>query len=65
VGATDGLRYHFLNMGVVQTMVCQLARVLGCLPELEAEAAAGNRCTGPTRGFTTPLLWRILRRTSG
>lgn len=42
-GTTDELRYHLRNMGVVQTMVCQLSRLLGCPAELEAVAAERNR----------------------
>jgi uncharacterized protein len=42
-GATDELRHHFPNMGVVQTMVALLSGVLGCEPELEAVAAERNR----------------------
>jgi len=42
-GITDELRHHLPNMGVVQTMVCQLSRVLGCEAELEEVAAERNR----------------------
>lgn len=44
-GATDELKRHFPNIGAVQTMVCQLARVLDCPAELEAVAEARNRRT--------------------
>ena len=56
-GATDGLSYHFPNMGVVQTMVCQLARVLDCPPELEAVTAARNRCTAEDFGGYARMLY--------
>jgi predicted TIM-barrel fold metal-dependent hydrolase len=42
-GTTDELRYHLRNMGVVQTMVCQLSKLLGCSAELDAVAAERNR----------------------
>lgn len=44
-GATDDLLFHFPHMGVVLTAVCQLARLLGCEPTLEAVAAERNRRT--------------------
>jgi predicted TIM-barrel fold metal-dependent hydrolase len=44
-GATDDLRHHFLHMGVVQTLVCQLSKIFHCPPELEAVAAERNRRT--------------------
>ena len=44
-GATDALRYHFPFMGVVQTLICQLSKVLNCPAELEAVAQARNRIT--------------------
>jgi predicted TIM-barrel fold metal-dependent hydrolase len=43
--ATDALRFHFPYMGVVQTMICQLARVFGCPADLESVAAERNRRT--------------------
>jgi uncharacterized protein len=49
-GVTDELRHHLFHMGVVQTMVCQLSKVLGCPAELEAVAAERNRRT--SRGFS-------------
>jgi uncharacterized protein len=48
-GATDELRHHFPYMGVVQTMVSMLSRLLDCAPELEAVAAERNRRTA--QGF--------------
>ena len=44
-GASDDLRHHLLHMGVVQTMVCQLSKLLGCPAELEAVAFERNRRT--------------------
>ena len=44
-GATDDLRHHFLHMGVVQTLVCQLSKVFQCPAELEAVATERNRRT--------------------
>src|SRR5665647_265863 len=43
--ATEELGHHFPYMGAVQTMVCQLARLFDCAPELEAVAAQRNRRT--------------------
>ncbi len=57
-GATDELRYHFPFMGVVQTMVCQLARVLECPPELEAVAAERNRRTSESFTDYVRLLYQ-------
>jgi len=34
--ATDELQHHFTTMGVVQTMVCQLAKVFDCPADLKA-----------------------------
>ncbi len=44
-GATDDLRHHLCHMGVVQTMVCQLSKLLGCPAELEVVASERNRRT--------------------
>lgn len=44
-GATDDLRFHFPYMGVVLTGVCQLGKLFGCEPELEAVTAERNRRT--------------------
>ncbi len=41
--ASDELRYQLPYMGVVQTLVSLLSKVLGCAPELEAVAAERNR----------------------
>ncbi len=42
-GATDDLHFHFPYMGVVLTAVCQLGKLFGCEPELEAVTAERNR----------------------
>lgn len=57
-GATDELRHHFPNMGVVQTMVCQLSRVLGCPAELESVAAERNRRTGADFAAYARMLYK-------
>ena len=57
-GATDELRHHFPNMGVVQTMVCQLSRVLGCPAELESVAAERNRRTVVDFGAYARMLYK-------
>jgi predicted TIM-barrel fold metal-dependent hydrolase len=44
-GATDELLFHFPHMGAVLTMVCQLAKLFGCEPTLEAVTAERNRRT--------------------
>ncbi|MFH1032170.1 MAG: amidohydrolase family protein [Chloroflexota bacterium] len=42
-GMSEELRYHFKNMGVVNTMVCQLARVFKCPAELDVVTQERNR----------------------
>jgi len=42
-GATEELRHHFRNMGIVNTMVCQLSRVFNCPADLDAVAHERNR----------------------
>src|SRR5512139_1056178 len=44
-GTTDELQYHLRHMGVIQTMVCLLSKLLVCPAELEAVAAERNRRT--------------------
>ena len=56
-GATDDLRHHFPNMGVVQLMVSLLSGVLDCPPELEAVAAARNRRTSEGFGAYMQMLY--------
>jgi len=60
-GVTDELRHHLFHMGVVQTMVCQLSKVLDCPAELEAVAAERNRRT--SRGFAAYI--RLLYEDAG
>ncbi len=56
-GATDDLRHHVRHMGVVQTMVCQLSKLLGCPAELEAVAAERNRRTSENFPAYAKLLY--------
>lgn len=44
--ATDELQHHFTMMGVVQTMVCQLAKFFECPADLAAVTEERNRRTG-------------------
>jgi len=44
-GATTDLLHHFPHMGVVLTAVCQLAKLFGCKPTLEAVTVERNRRT--------------------
>lgn len=60
-GATDGLRHHFPNIGVVQTMVCQLSKVLNCHAELEAVALERNRRTSESFAAYIRLLYEDAR----
>ncbi len=57
-GATEELRYHFPNMGVVQTMVCQLSNVLGCPADLGAVASERNRRTSESFAAYVELLYK-------
>jgi predicted TIM-barrel fold metal-dependent hydrolase len=56
-GASPELRHHFTNFGVVQTMVCQLSRVLGCPAQLEAVASERNRRTAESFSEYVKLLY--------
>ena len=56
--ATDDLRYHLRHMGVVQTMICQLAKVLDCPAELEAVARERNRRTSSSFADYAKLLYK-------
>lgn len=42
-GTSDELRGHIRNLGVVHSLVCQLSRLFGCSPEMEAVSAERNR----------------------
>ena len=55
--ASDELQRHFPSMGVVQTMIRQLSRVLDCEPELEAVAEARNRRTSTSFADYARLLY--------
>ena len=56
--ASDQLRHHFPYMGVVQTAVCQLSRLLGCETELEAVAVERNRRTEESFADYASLLYQ-------
>ena len=56
--ASEELRHNFPNMGVVQTMVCQLSKVLGCAAELEAVAVERNRRTAQSFADYVRLLYQ-------
>ncbi len=60
-GATDELRYHFPHMGVVNTLVCQLSKVLDCPAELEAVAMERNRHTAESFAAYAKLLYEDAR----
>ena len=57
-GATDALRYHFPFMGVAKTMVCQLAKVLDCPPELDAVERERNRLTSESFAAYIEFLYK-------
>ncbi|MEW6670709.1 MAG: amidohydrolase family protein [Thermodesulfobacteriota bacterium] len=57
-GATDALRYHFPFMGVVQTLICQLSKLLDCPADLEAVAQARNRITSKSFSDYISLLYK-------
>ena len=44
-GASEDLQLHLRHMGVVLTAVCQMAKLFGCAPTLEAVTAERNRRT--------------------
>jgi len=56
-GVTDDLRHHLYHMGVVQTMVFQLSKLLCCPAELEAVAAERNRRTSKDFAAYVKLLY--------
>lgn len=60
-GATDELRYHFPNMGVIQTMVALLSKVLGCPADLQTVASERNRRTSKNFKAYTGLLYQDAR----
>ncbi|MDF1592286.1 MAG: amidohydrolase family protein [Desulfobacterales bacterium] len=57
-GATDALRFHFPFMGVVQTLICQLSKVLDCPAELEAVGQARNRISSKSFADYIKLLYK-------
>lgn len=56
-GVSGELKAHFPHMGVVQTMICQLASLLECEPELDAVAEARNQRTSKSFGDYARLLY--------
>lgn len=56
-GATDELRSHFAGMGVVQTLVCRLSKLLGCPAQLETVADERNRRTAESFDSYIGLLY--------
>ena len=56
-GATEALRFHMPYMGVVRTMICQLAKVLDCPADLEAVAHERNRLTAKSFAAYAELLY--------
>lgn len=56
-GATRELSKHFIHMGVVHTMVCQLSRVFNCPADLEAVALERNRRTSENFAAYARLLY--------
>jgi predicted TIM-barrel fold metal-dependent hydrolase len=56
--ASDDLQYHIRHLGVVQTMVTRLSRLLGCEPQLEAVATARNQRTAASFGDYIRLLYQ-------
>jgi predicted TIM-barrel fold metal-dependent hydrolase len=55
--ASEELRQHLSNLGVVQTMIFQLSKLLGCATELDAVAAARNRHTAQSFSAYAKLLY--------
>ncbi len=60
-GATEELSRHFPNMGVVNTMVRQLSKLLGCAPTLEAVASERNHQTSKSFAAYTRRLYQDAR----
>jgi predicted TIM-barrel fold metal-dependent hydrolase len=55
---SEVLRQHLPNLGVVQTMIFQLSKLLRCAPELDAVAAARNRHTTQSFSAYAKLLYQ-------
>jgi len=60
-GASNELSNHFLHMGVVNTLVRQLSKVLECAPALEAVAAERNLRTTKSFAAYAKLLYQDAR----
>ena len=56
--ASEALRQHLPNLGVVQTMIFQLSKLLGCAPELDAVVAARNHHTSQSFSDYAKLLYK-------
>jgi predicted TIM-barrel fold metal-dependent hydrolase len=59
--ATNELRHHFPNIGVVNTMVFQLSRIFRCDPDLEVVAAERNRHTSESFAEYSKLLYKDVK----
>jgi predicted TIM-barrel fold metal-dependent hydrolase len=57
-GATPELSKHFIHMGVVHSMVCQLAKVFNCPADLETVASERNRRTSESFAAYANLLYK-------
>ena len=57
-GASDALRFHMPYMGVVRTMIGQLAKLLDCPADLEAVAHERNRLTAKNFTAYAELLYK-------
>ena len=57
-GTSDALRSHISHMGVVRTMICQLAHVLDCPPDLETVTRERNRLTAESFAAYAELLYK-------
>ncbi|RLI47404.1 hypothetical protein DRO61_07945 [Candidatus Bathyarchaeota archaeon] len=56
--ASEALQQHLPNLGVVQTMIFQLSKLLGCAPELDAVVAARNYHTARSFSAYAKLLYK-------
>jgi predicted TIM-barrel fold metal-dependent hydrolase len=56
-GASAALQTHLPTLGVVQTLIFQLSKLLGCAPTLDAVAAARNRHTAQSFSTYAKLLY--------
>lgn len=56
--ATPELLFHLRNMGVVQTMVCQLSKLFDCPADLETVAAERNRRTSASFADYVKMLYQ-------